>query len=121
MSRTKTKVLALTVASGLAVVGFFLTKPAFAGTNGQQLMVCKGDESHTQARLSGTNQDGVATSTTVSINSITEGCGFAEGFYWVGNVTVELSGAVLGEPNRTGNCDVPKELNVVTDTVICHP
>jgi hypothetical protein len=120
MSRTKTKVLALTVASGLAVVGFFLTKPAFAGTNGQQLMVCKGDESHTQARLSGTNQDGVATSTTVSINAVTGACGFAEGYYWVGNVAVELSGSLIGEPNRTANCNVPKEDSNVTDTVICQ-
>jgi hypothetical protein len=108
MSRTTTKVLALTAASGLAVVGFFLTKPAFAGTNGQQLQICQQQsEDYQTMRLEGFNQDGDVVGGTFGIAP--GGCGSTPGYYWVGNVSVELTQSENGAPNRSASCDVPKE------------
>jgi hypothetical protein len=108
MSRTTTKVLALTAASGLAVMGFFLTKPAFAGTNGQQVQVCQQEfQDYTQAVIQGFNQDGVFTSANVGMTP--GGCGTLTGHFWVGGVTVEVSGSSTLMPTQFFGCDVPKE------------
>jgi hypothetical protein len=108
MSRTTKKVLALTAASGLAVVGFFLTKPAFAGTNGQQLQVCQQQsEDYTEAFIQGTNQNGEFTSAPLGIAP--GGCGSLPGHFWVGGVSIELRNSNTGLVNRTGGCNVPKE------------
>jgi hypothetical protein len=110
MSRTTTKVLALTAASGLAMVGFFLTKPAFAGTNGQQLLVCqRQSEDYTKMHLEGANQDGVVTSATFSITPTGTRCGVTHAFYWSGEVEVELDGSKTGVAPRSAICNVPKE------------
>jgi hypothetical protein len=108
MSRTTTKVLALTAASGLAVMGFLLAEPAFAGTNGQQLQVCQlqGDD-YTQMRLQGTNQNGVTTRATFDIAP--GGCGSTPGYYWIGEVSVLLADSKTGAPAwAMGRCNVPK-------------
>jgi hypothetical protein len=108
MSRTTTKVLALTAASGLAVVGFFLTKPAFAGSNGQQVQVCQQlGEDYTQALIQGTNQNGEFTSATVGITP--GGCGTLTGYYWVGDVLIGLRISNTSATNRSAYCNVPKE------------
>jgi hypothetical protein len=118
MSRTATKVLALTAASGLAVVGFFLTKPAFAGSNGQQVQVCQQQgEDFTQAFIRGTNQNGDFTSVTVGI---TPGeCGILQGYFWVGDVTIDVTNSNSGAAGRTVGCNVPKELPLF-DSVPCY-
>ena len=108
MSRTKTKVLALVAASSLAVLGFFLTEPAFAGENGQQLQVCQqSSEDYIQMILNGPNQNGDPTSLTSSIAP--GGCGSTVGQYWVGTVSVELRGSTTEMSPRSGTCSVPKE------------
>ena len=108
MTRTKTKALALVAASSLAVLGFFITKPAFAGENGQQLQICQqSSEDYTQMFLNGSNQNGDFTSAIFAIAP--GGCGSTVGFYWVGQVSVELRASATGRPSRNGSCNVPKE------------
>jgi hypothetical protein len=107
MSRTTKKVLALTAASGLAVVGFFLTKPAFAGTNGQQLKVCqKQSENYTEMYLEGTNQNGDFTSAVFDITP--GGCGTTSGYYWVGDVIIRLRSSDTDLPRAVACKNIPK-------------
>jgi hypothetical protein len=97
-------------------MGFLLTKPAFAATNGQQLKVCQ-SEDYTQMHLQGTNQDGVTTSATFGITPAD--CGVSEGYWWVGDVTIELADSKTDAPNRSVSCDVPQE-QVGDDVFTCR-
>jgi hypothetical protein len=113
MQRKRLKVMSL-VASAAAVTGLavFGTETAFAGSNGQQIQLCKPNADFTSARLLGPNQDGVQTDTTVTLK---DQCTTVANFFWNGNVNISWQGGL--SPAVSTTCSVPK--SSPTDVVTC--